>query len=355
MIRQFVFEANDPQGNRATDTVLATDVADAKAQLARMGYRDINMRTDELMHFEAPQHFDAGVMIDSAYDSLPVAVLKVFRARWTYLLPGALVLAWALWSGRSAWWGLGLLLAGLVFSAYRALPSVLYTQALCSRVHCKYARGLRCVSLLQLVGEKSDAMVVIYAAERSKMLAGLGRLDEALALFAPLAERAGEVLYLTHLGAIYESAGRRDTMLDLQRQLLASSGNSKEMRIDVAFSLMRYTGQHDEARQLVAGIHASQCADMAASGLRVVHGLLDQAAGRHAEAIAALQKEHAFMSRFSGNPLALALATELRAYIALSMKALGKNDAAAALWTEVLPFMRMHGNELLIARYDAIA
>lgn len=357
MIREFLFAANDPEGNPVSDTVVASDAADAKSQLARMGYRDVRMQTGDLVHFKAPEHFDASVaavMMEIHSDSLAVAVLKIYRARWIDFLPGVLVLGWALWSGRSPWWGLGLLVAGMIWTTYKALPTVLYTQVLWARVQCKYERGLRYVAWLRMLSKTNETLAVACGAERSNMIAGLGRLDEALALFAPYADRVAHVTYLTHVAAIYESAGRRDAMIDVQRQQLAARGNCKEMCIDLAFSLVRYTEHYDEARTLVAQIHPSQCADLPASGLRVVRALLDQADGRHAEALSALQAEHAVMSRYT-SPLMVAMSTELRAYIALSVKALGKKDAAAAMWRELLPFMQLHGNTLLIARYDRLA
>lgn len=357
VLREFLYEARDAEGGVAQDSVAAVDVADAKAQLTRMGYRDIQVRTDGLTASLRHDHWDADSaarMISAGYDTLAVAVLKIFWANKLAWLPGVVAFAWAMSTGRKPYIGLALLVAGLLYAAFKALPSVLYNQLLWARVHGHYSLGLRYVSLLRFFGAKSGISDMNLAAERAKMIAGLGRLDEALEEFSLHADDDDQIAYLTQSGAIHDAAGRRDNMISLQRQLLETSGNSQEARIDLAWSLMRYTGSHDEARALVAGLHPSNCAELYGAGLRIVHAMLEQAGGKHKAAIAALRKEHDFFARYS-NPMMAGIRAELCAYIALSMKADGQAREADALWHKVLPLMRVHHHRLLISRYDKLA
>lgn len=357
MLREFLYEAQSADGHRAQDSVAALDVADAKAQLTRMGFRDIQIRTDGLSAASRHDHWDADSaarMINAGYDTLAVAVLKIFWAHKLAWLPGVGVLGWALSTGRKPYVGLALLVAGLLYGVVKALPSVLYNQLLWARVHGHYGLGLRYVSLLRMFGAKSGISMFNLAAEHAKMLAGLGRLDQALDEFSLWSDDEDQIAYLTQSGAIHDAAGRRDNMISLQRQLLETSGNSQEARIDLAWSLVRYTGSHDEARALVAGLHPSNCAELYGAGLRVVHALLEQAAGRHRQAIVGLRKEHDFFARYS-NPLMAGIRAELCGYIALSMKADGQAGEADALWHKVLPLMRVHHHRLLISRYDKLA
>lgn len=356
-LREFLYEARNPEGQLVQDSVAAIDVADAKAQLARMGYRDVKVRTDGLSAARRHEQWDADSAarkINAGYDTIGVAVLKIFWAHKLAWLPGMVLLAWAMATGRKPYLGLALLVTGLLFGVLKALPSVLYNQLLWARVHGHYGLGLRYVSVLRMFGAKSGISALSLAAERAKMLAGLGRLDEALDEFSLHADDDDQIAYLTQSGAIHDAAGRRDNMISLQRQLLATSGNSQEARIDLAWSLMRYTASHDEARALVAGLNASNCAELYGAGLRIVHALLEQAGGRHRAAIAALRKEHDFFARYS-NPMMAGIRAELCAYIALSMKADGQAGAADALWHKVLPQMRIHHHRLLISRYDKLA
>lgn len=355
-LREYLYEARDANGQLVQDSVAAMDVADAKAQLARMGCRDIQVRTSDLVALRRPDNWDAqsaARMINAGYDTLPVAVLKIFLARKLDWLPGVLVFSWAMTTGRKPYLGLALLAAGLLFTAIKALPSVLYNQLLWARVHGHYALGLRYVSLLRMTGH-AGLSPMLLAAERAKMLAGLGRLDDALDEFSAFSDNADPVAYLTQSSAIHDAAGRRDNMIATQRQLLDASGNSQEARIDLAWSLVRYTASHEEARALVAGIHPSSCAELHGAGLRIVHAMLEQAAGSHRQAIAALRKEHDFFARYS-NPLVAGIRAELCGFIALSMKADGQRKEADALWQKVLPLMRIHHHHLLISRYDKLA
>jgi hypothetical protein len=356
-LREYLYEAHDRNGQLVQDSVAAMDVADAKLQLARMGCRDVKVRTSDLIASRRTDTWDAASAarrINAGYDTLGRAVLKIFWARKLAWLPGLLVLSRAMATGREPYLGLALLVAGLLYTAHKALPSVLYNQLLWARVHGHYGLGLRYVSLLGHMAGKGRLSPMLLAAERAKMLAGLGRLDEALDEFSLYAGSADQVAYLIQAGAIHDAAGRRDNMIATQRQLLDASGNSQETRIDLAWSLMRYTTSHDEARALVAGIHPSGCAELYGTGLRIVHALLDQAAGRHRQAIAALRKEHDALAGF-GSPLMAGIRAELCAFIALSMKAEGQRKEADALWKTVLPLMRVHHHHLLIARYDKLA
>ncbi len=358
MIREFLFKANDAEGNVTRDTVVASDMADARAQLTRMGYHAIQIRADDLSQVRGPVKFNAGMAIAKIEReplALPLAVLKGCGARWPDLLPGAAALTWTLWAGRSPWWGVVLLVAGLAWSVYKVLPTVAYTQLMWARMHDKFELGMRCSNLLRMLGDRNDAMAVVYGAERAKMIASLGRLEEGLALFAPYADRTGDIAYLTHVAEIHDAAGRRDSMMDVQRKLLAASGNSKEMRIALAWSLLhdQRPGGVDDVDALVAGIDPGQCDYMPASVLRIVRGLLDQADGQHAKALVALKKEHAVLAPLN-NPLVMAICAELRAYIALSMRSVGKKEAAEFLWKQALPFMKRQHNDLLIARYQRL-
>jgi tetratricopeptide (TPR) repeat protein len=211
--------------------------------------------------------------------------------------------------------------------------------------------GLLYVFLLRHLNFRGGVSALYLDAERAKMLAGLGKATEALQLFSVHSGDSNRISYLTQLGAIHDAAGDREKMIAIQRQLLKESKNSNEVRIDLAWSLMRYTTQYEEARQLVAGIHANSCAELYGAGLRIVHGLLAQVENQHEVAARGLRKVHDDLVPLV-NPLTIGMRAELRAYLALSIKALGRHSEADALWLEVLPLLKIHHCDLLIARYE---
>lgn len=353
-MKEFLFEGTGPDGGAEKSSLVAVDVADAHQQLSRMGYRDIRILTSDLDEFHRPQDRETAppaLLINAIYDSLPVAVLRIYGRNWLYWLPGVLLIGNEWRSEESLYGGIALLVAGLLLTAVWSLPVVLHDQALWARVRGRYRLGLLYVFLLRHLNF-SGALTTIYLdAERAKMLAGQGRATEALQEFSVHAEDPNRVNYLTHLIAIHDAAGDRKKMIEIQRQLLAESKNSNEIRIDLAWSLVRYTTQYEEARQLVAGIHASNCAQLYAAGLRIVHGLIAQVENQHGVAARELRKVHDELVPLS-NPLTVGMRAELRAYLAVSLKALGRRDEADALWQEVLPLLEIHHYDFLIERYE---
>jgi tetratricopeptide (TPR) repeat protein len=319
-----------------------------------MGYRDVKVRTDDLMKFERPPNWSEdskAVMIDAAYDSLATTLLKMVRSFWPGWLPGAAWLAWAAWQGDSMLWPALLLVLGLLHLIFLAMPSILYNQICWARVRGQYTHGLRLVGLLRVVGVAGAIKPLQLDGEKAKMLGGLGRVDEALALMARHQDDPNQVLYLNQIMEIHSAAGQREAMLAATRRLLEVSNNSQEVRIDLAWALMRYTPNVDEARQLIAGLHPSNCPELYAIGLRIVKGLIDQADGRHREALSALRREHDELEKYS-LPLIAAIRAELRGYMALSLKASGQGAEAEALWQEVLPLVRVHHHDQLMERYQ---
>jgi len=353
-MKEYLFEATGADGNAEKSSLVAVDVADARLQLSRMGYRDIRVWTSDLQGFHRPPNSEntlPALFINTRYDSLPVAVLKIYKGNWIFWMPGVLLICEALWSGKSLYGGITACVAGLLLTTVLSLPVVLHNQALWARVWGRYRLGLLYVFLLRHINFRGIPSALYLDAERAKMLAGLGRTAEALQLFSAHAEDRDRIKYLTQLVAIHDVAGDRKKMIEFQRQLLAESKNSNEIRIDLAWSLMRYTTQYEEARQLVAGIHANSCAEMYAAGLRIVHGLLAQTENQHALAVRELRKVHDDWVPLV-NPLTIGMRAELRAYLALSIKALGRREEADALWLEVLPLLKIHHCDLLIERYE---
>lgn len=357
MMKEFLFEGIGPEGNAEKDSLVAVDVTDAHQQLTRMGYRDIRVLTSDFETIKlskAAASSPPEALINTRYDSLLVAVLKIYKGNWPFWLPGVLLVANEWRTGAPLYGGIVLLAGGLLLTTVLSLPVVLHNQERLARVRGHYRLGLLYVSLWRRLNFSKAVTPLYLDAERAKMLAGMGKVEQALEEFSVHADDPNQASYLTQLVSIYDNAGDRKKMIETQRQLLAESKNSNEVRIDLAWSLVRYTSQLEEARQLVAGIHSSNCAGLYASGLRIVHALIAQTENRHELAVRELRKVLDELAAMT-SPGIIGIRTELRAYIALSLKALGKHKEADALWNEVLPHLKIHHYEYLIERYKKIA
>lgn len=353
-MREYLFEATGPDDDAEKSSVVAVDVADAHQQLTRMGYRDIRVLTSDLETVklsQAAQEAPPEELINTRYDSLLVAVLKIYKGNWPFWVPGVLVLANEWRTGSPLYVGIVLLAAGLLLTTVLSLPFVLHNQERLARVHGRYRLGLLYISLWRRLNFTKSVTPLYLDAERAKMLAGMGKVEQALEEFSVHADDPNQASYLTQLVSIHDAAGDRKKMIAAQRKLLAESNNSKEIRIDLAWSLMRYTTQVDEARQLVAGIHSSNCGGLYASGLRIVHALIAQTENRHEVAVRELRKVLEELAAMT-SPGIMGMRAELRAYLALSLKALGKRKEADAMWNEVLPLLKIHHYEYLIQRYE---
>lgn len=354
MIKEFLFEASNAAGKAEQDSVVAVDVADARAQLERMGYSAIRVLTGEIVPQRRPPNVAANgdqIAAQSRYDPMPRAVARTYLRDWKWWVPGLAVLGEALWSGRAPYPGAGLLVAGLALVSTITLPMVLYNQALQARVDARRAAGLRYLALFRRLNLLGGHMAMAIAGDRAKLLAGDGDLERALQEFAAYADDPNRVAYLTQLAAIYDCAGEHEHMIATQRAALAASDNSAEMRIDVAWSLARYTTRYEEARALIAGIDEHSLAELGRLALMTVQGLLLQAAERHRPALEKLRMADTGLAPLT-NPLVVGTRRELHGYMALSLKALGKLEEAEGLWSEAKGQLRKHHHYLLIKRYE---
>lgn len=359
MIREYLFEAFDERGAMARDSVVASSVSDAVVQLERMGYRGVNMLSDDLQPFKRPvENRDdpdlPAMHIQSRYDALPVAIAKIYARHWIFLAPAAIAAAEYAWTPERspAVWA-SLLVTGLIGITLRALPAALYNQLLSALVAGRPQQGLRYVALLRLLRPTSGMTEFQLDAEEGKFLAQAGRIDEALLKLKRHDDPYLQIPYLTALTAIYDHGGQRENKIATQRKLLDASENNPGVKIDLAWTLARSGSGIGEARALIAGVKPEDCAELYRYGLRIVQGLVAQADGQHQEAFAHFNAADLGFAPYT-LPLFRAMRIELRAYAALSMKALGKRAEADILWQQALPHLHIHHGEDLIERYEGL-
>lgn len=352
MIKEFLFEATSNSGIAEQNAVVAVDIADAKLQLGRMGYSAIRvLSSNEQPHRRHVNEIPnaAAVAVQSRYDSIALAVAKSYGRNWKTWAPGIAVLGYNLVSGTSPWIGGTMLLFGLGLATAVALPMVLYQQVQFARAEGRWAAGLRYVAWLRKADFQKAIAPVMLDADRAKMLAGAGQLQLALDEFSQHAD-TDRAVYLVQLAAIYDCAGQKEQMIATQRLSLADKPDSAELRIDLAWSLVRYTDRYDEARALMAEIDENSLGDLARLATQTVHALLAQQDRQHDQALAIMINVDDDLSAYA-NPLLIATRRELHGYMALSLKALGQRDEADRMWRDAVDLLRVHHHDRLIASY----
>ncbi len=352
MIKEFLYEATNAQGVPEQNAVVAVDVADAKLQLERMGYRAIRvLSSDEHPHRRHVNEIPnaAAVAVQSRYDAMPLAVAKSYGRNWKTWVPGVVVLGYNLVSGTSPWIGGGLLLIGLALSTTVTLPMVLYQQVQFARAEGRWAAGLRYLGWLRKADFQKAIAPMMLDADRAKMMAGMGQLQQALDDFSQYAD-TDRAAYLVQLASIYDCAGQKERMIAVQRESLADKPDSAELRIDLAWSLVRYTDRFDEARALMAKLDENSLGDLARLATQTVQALLAQHDRQHDQALAIMINVDDDLSAYA-NPLLIGTRRELHGYMALSLKALGQREEADRMWRDAVDLLRIHRHDRLIASY----
>ena len=358
-MNEIFYQARAADGSNRQGSLIASDVADARFQLTRMGLRDIRILSGMTVPMQIEHSDDAQIAalaVQTQFDSLPRAVLRIFTGNWLLWLPLSAFAAWSLYEGSP--FGMGdyiaftLFALGVAAALFLALPTVLYQQILWARVFARYRRGLLYHAIFRRVNLLGGLPDIAVGIERCKLLAGMGKTEQARREFAVLAADATDTDRLVHGAALADAMQDRDGMIQLQRELIAAQPDNPEPKVDLAMSLARFSDRIDEAEQLIAGIHPNGLPEIFSAGLAYTRGLIAQARQDHATAARELKKSAAIF-QVHPLPLAFAIGCEIRGYLAISLKALGKHAEAEALWRAVWPVLAHHGCDAMQQRYTA--
>lgn len=355
---ELLYRAENGEGRVIQGSVVATDVADARFQLTRMGMRKIEILSSmsvptKLVSGENP-HI-AALAVQSQFDSLPRALLRIFTNNWLTWLPLAGLAAWTLVSGPPFSTGDYLIFAGfalgILWVLFVSMPLILYQQILWARVFGRYRRGLVYFAILRRLNVASGLPAIAMGVERCKLLAKLGQVDQAKREFAVLASDATPKQRLIHALGLAGAMHDREEMMRIQRELAALEPDNPEMKVDLAMSIARYTDNIEEAQALISGVHPNSLPEHCIAGLTYVRGLIAQAHGDHVAATRDLTKATQGF-RMTTNAIAFLISCEILAYLAISLKALGREEEARKIWDSAWPVLKHHGSDRIRMRFE---
>lgn len=355
MIQEFLFEATDASGKAEHNAVVAVDVADARLQLERMGYSAIEILNNGFVRSQLPEQMVPDFRQKMAKARYVPVWRQVLDAYWrcrTWWLPGLAATILCLVLGYALYLPLFLLLVGLGVSSTIAVPIMLYELVLRADVEGQWSAGLRYLALFRKMNGLRGTREMELDWYQAKLMAGDGELDEALSLFSVHAH-ASKVTYLSYLASIYRNGGDQDTMIEMQRQAMFASGGTVNTRIDLAWSLVRYTTRYQEARDLIASIDERELTELARQVVLTVQAQLAQADGHHDQALVMMRNVDDERGPYK-NAASKASRRELHGYMALSLKVLGQTDEAEVLWQDAIDTLRHLNQHLLIERYESI-
>lgn len=353
-MKSFLYEALDQNGQKRQGSVVASNVADARFQLTRMGLRQIRVLSSEMELFDA-QKVDlsseavARIVVQSQSDSLPMALLRIIRGNALIWLPFVLWSLWCLYVGPPFNWVDYLAFSLTALSLWVVLkllmPSAFYTKLLEYRVQGDFEKALRLAGIATRLLGRGDFIQKAIAQERAKVLAALGRLDEAQACLDGVMARLSDDEQLAARTAVAESARQYDRLLELSEQMYRRHPDKAEAALDYASALLFFTDRIDEARRIAAGFHPNALNELSRAGLLNVQALLAWHEGQLPEVIAKVQAIEGVLAAFMGNPLARGYLYQVQAYKANALRRMGKTAEADALWQQVGPLLCRHDAE----------
>jgi len=358
---RYLYEAVQADGTAASGSLIATSSADAKQQARAMGLQEVRILVEPVS--AEPPTADlldpaaAAAAVRAAREGLLISVLRALRANAWIWVPPAVWVAWEILAGRPPGWSTGVAviyaLAALAALVFLIGPMVIYNQLLRARLVARWRTAAVWLALLRRVSRFSGLTRMQLELEQAKILAGQGRLQEAMKTWKGIASTMADAEFHSGLAQIYDVAGEHPRMVDAQRAALLGSPTKDLATVDLALSLARF-GDADEAQDLLATVQLHNLSEIAAAGYRIAHGVLLARQGQQAQALRQYAQAVSDLEGFKSNPLIVAMIAQTNAFAAISFKRLGQADRAAQLWQHVWPILRVHrGSERLSAEYEA--
>ncbi len=318
----YVWSATDKSGKKVIKEIEAATAEDAKFVLLGQGYANLELKQDEIgsvVRAGFPKRKNAfGQEIKvSAEQRLkhrddPTVTFRdalrkgIGRGHLWFL---ALVL-FAIYSGFRAQWGYFLiylvaLLAWLAYIFFMSLQSVYYRKLIRAADWNQWRKVLSLVESLKIIGRFRK--VKIPAAEltryRAKALAGLGRLNEALAEYKTCEGQPDcpGWLYKLFVGGLYATAKQYDKTIQFNLASIAEKPTSVAY-LDLGDRYARYKRDALKARAAVIEAEKSPLADTAKPYHLRCRGLIAYLEGDYAAARRDLEAAIQLVEKAKGRP-----------------------------------------------------
>lgn len=279
----YVWSATDKSGKKVIKEIEAATAEDAQFVLLAQGFSNLQLKEDDVgsavvAGFSKRQNASGQTIKVTAAERLkhrddPTATF------WDALRKGvgrnflvflALIFFIAYAGIRQEWMYFLLyavaLLMWLAFILFAGVPSVFYRQLIKDSDWSQWNRVLLLVDMLRMIGRFSA--VTVPATEltrnRTKALAGLGRLDEALAEYSHCEGRPDcpTWLYKLFVASLYTTAKQQDKAIEFNLASIAAKPTSTAW-INLANRYARYKCDPVKARAAMAEADKSPLADMA--------------------------------------------------------------------------------------------
>jgi tetratricopeptide (TPR) repeat protein len=354
-VYEYVLTGRDDRGRLVTEIVEAHTADEAVRLFTDYGHTDIVLHTDDNV---APFH-------------QPSKLIKTFtprdyigyrtRGRWGCML----FLARKLYSQQ--WWLYGICLAALVvrriegddWNVFDWFPGMMLLFPVLFTVYCElfskilpYRRVLEAVlrgRWEEVARHLRRVRMPLPTFERpfreAQVLAGLGRLDEALDHFRPVADDPAVPphMYWTYKGLIYSTARERVKALDCVARAAELAPDNPVALIDHALALLTVRNDVVKARERLKQARQHALSDVSGPLCEYAEGVLALKDRRPGDAVELLERSVRGLRPFTGgNPAVGIVIAKIEANLALAYAANGDHDAALRAYRKAEPILTAH-------------
>ncbi len=328
---EYILTGRTPGGQKATERVEAASADDAVKTLRDRGYTEIVLHTDDVMaqcgapgmtnEFVTPADHVAMRRLGQ-FGYVLFLVGKLYRREW---LVSLLVLGFLAFRRATGYpWGIFDVLAigWLVVPLVIAVGGQLFNPARDYAHLIEQVSWGRWKEVLRLLPALRSKIPPHEAALReAQAIAGLGRLEDALAMFRPFADgkHIPEWMYWGLVADIYVAAGQHEPIVEANERAAELAPDNPTVLLDLALILLRYRRDTQRARALVHEVKKHQISDVLAPFVEMTEGILAFEEGHAHEAVERLEKALAEATRFSNSsPLVGVMLDRMHTYLALA-------------------------------------
>lgn len=362
---EYLFTAHTQSGKELADSIEAESAAAARAKLQQMGLRDIVVHTDD---FAARMY--GRKLVDPMIDLDPALLIKMQKKGGIKNLlleilkgNGLLLLVLLSWNAYSYysnefnfldWIGFGITALVLLVIIVFAIPALLFESILRAQLWARWDEALRWTAILRIVRHSVRIASHMLDYYQAKSLVGLGRVDEAMALFARNRGRADvpDMLWLSLQASLLDEAKRRDEAGELMRQLTVEMPDSAQVWLDLALNRALY-GDLETAKQALAEAEQRELSPVMACVVPFVRGEIALREGRYEEAVTLCSEALVALSPYLSQTALHPLFIGIEARYAVALARCGKMDAARQAWDIASPILEAHGEQKYLDEWAA--
>ncbi len=358
---EFLATVRRGRGKRTTVNVLAGSADDALRKLRDQGYDQVTLHTDDVSSLTLQQRKHAAILTprdyliirDTPYDlGTAIAWIRAaFRKTWVTNLILALVLVQLRLTG---WpWGIldTILLVAILFPILVGFMPVLATSPRRARYRqllkdMHWGRHEKVLARLErLRGVPARELIRCKA----RALAGLGRVDEALALLEPLADGVATPRWYYHAlrGQIYDAAQDLPASIREQETALALAPDNSTILIGLGRRVIWHERNAKRARGLLDQARTHAISDLQEPHVLLLEGLILLEENRPHDALVILDHAYRLFHARRHQPASFLPLDETRLAQARAHAALGDRARALKLYASVYPRLVANGSKLV--------